>query len=44
MGNQPLKKFRVGANTSTIWENEATAKDGSTYKTYSTNLDRDWET
>lgn len=33
MANMPLKKFRVGAITATIWNNEA--REGGEYKTVS---------
>ena len=41
--NQPLKKFKAGACTATVWKNEATAKDGSKYPVYNTSLERSYQ-
>lgn len=42
-GNQPLKKFRYGAVSTTIWKNEATTKEGKTFTNYSVVTERNYK-
>lgn len=38
----PLKKFRAGQITATIWENDKEGKDGKTFKAYSVNITKSY--
>lgn len=43
MGNQPLKKYRAGGITATIWKNEAKTDKGETTEYNTVSLERSYK-